>query len=318
MDTVPYAVPELNVERIVRVWGDSTSKRIEKVNKSLILSLDGRVIPVVTIHDIEGKATGTDSMSADEMLEQIKRFGVIKCLVLRAGGRCFALLIDDALETEQVLVKPLPLYLHGCMCYSNVTVLGSGQAVMIIDAEGIMRFMEVNAIEEEAIKTLYSGKELEQAEEEAKEEEQQVMLFNCSGSEYFAVNIEKISRIDSIKQSDIQIIGKGSFINIAGETIRILRPEDYSPVRKRAYNEENLYLLRIVGSEVPVGLLVRKVIDKVDDVFILDEAQVHNEFVSGTSAYNEKILIFLNTSAIANDIKTRKSSKSGSGKGGVL
>jgi len=316
MDTVPYAVPELNVERIVRVWGNSTSKRIEKVNRSLVLSLDGRVIPVVTIHDIEAKATNTDSMSADEMLEQINRFGVVKCLVLRAGGRCFALLIDDALETEQILVKPLPVYLHGCMRYSNVTVLGSGQAVMILDAEGIMRFMEVNAIEDEARKILAENNVSEQEDEEEQNDIRQVMLFNCSGSEYFAVDIEDISRIESLKQSDIQTIGRGSFINIAGETIRILRPEDYSPVRKRAYSNENLYLLCLKKSEIQVGLLVGKIIDKVDDVFILDEAQLHNDFVTGTSAYKEKILIFLDTAAIADDIKTRKRS-SGKGKGAI-
>ena len=318
MDTVPYAVPELNVERIVRVWNDSTTKRIEKVNKSLVLSLDGRVIPVVTIHEIEAKATGTEAMPADEMLLQIKKFGIVKCLVLRAGGRCFALLIDDALETEQVLVKPLPMYLQSCICFSNVTVLGSGQAVMILDAEGIMRFMEVNTIEDEAIKTLATDNDSSDTEDIAENETRQVMLFNCSGTEYFAVDIEEISRIESVNQSDIQIIGRGSFINVAGETIRILRPEDYSPVRKRAYTQEHLYLLCLKKSDTPVGLLVRKVLDKVDDAFVLDESQLHNDFVTGTSAYNEKVLIFLDTAAIANDISARKQSKSGRSKGGAL
>jgi len=318
MDSIPYAVPELNVERIVRVWSNSTKKRIDKVNKSLVLSLDGRVIPIVTIFDIEGKASGIDTMSADEMLAQIKHFGVVKCLVLRAGGRCFAMIIDDALEMEQVLVKPLPVYLHGCMCYSNVTVLGSGQAVMILDAEGIMRYMDVNAIEDEAYKLLMPDKEAEEEDIDEHGEIRQVMLFNCSGSEYFAVDIEDISRIESISLSDIQVIGKGSFINIAGETIRILRPEDYSPVRKRTYTNESLYLLSLKNSDTPAGLLVRKVIDKVDDAFVLDETQVHTDFVTGTSAYNEKVLIFLDTAAIANDITARKSNRSGSGKGGAL
>jgi len=313
MDTVPYAVPELNVERIVRVWNDGGSKRIEKVNKSLVLSLDGRIIPLLTIHDIEGKAKGAESMPADEMLEQIRKFGVVKCLVLKAGGRCFALLIDDALETEQVLVKPLPVYLNSCVCYSNVTVLGSGQAVMIIDAEGIMRYMGVSAIEEEAVRLLSEKSEEEDSEEELKDERQQIMLFNCSGPEYFAVDLGDISRIEDININDIQDIGKDNYINIAGETIRVIRPEDYSPVRKRTYTEEDLYLLNLKNSTASIGLLVRKVIDKVDDVFILDESQVRSDFVTGTSAYNEKILIFLNTRAIAEDVEKKKTGKRNTG-----
>ena len=318
MDGVPYAVPELNVERIVRIWSDNTSKRIEKVNKSLVLSLDKRIIPVVTIHDIEGKARGIETMSADEMLRQIKQFGVVKCLVLRAGDRCFALLIDDALETEQVLVKPLPVYLHTCMCYSNVTVLGSGQAVMILDAEGTMRFMGVNAIEDEAVELLSADSGFEEEDDEEHEILRQVMLFHCSGPEYFAIDIEDISRIEVIEPEDIQLIGKDSYVNIAGETIRVVRPEDYSPVRKRAFNDDQLYLLCLKNSESNIGLLVRKVIDKVDDAFILDETQVHNEFVTGTSAYNKKILIFLNTAAIADDVERKKRGRRAAGKGGVV
>ena len=337
MDSIPYAVPELNVERIVRIWNDSKNRRVEKVNNSIVLSLDGRIIPVVTIHDIEGKARGTDTMPADEMLKQIKRAGVIKCLVLKAGGRCFALIIDDALEMEQVLVKPLPMYLHSCMCYSNVTVLGSGQAVMILDADGIMRFMDVSAVEKEAVRFL-SPKvdhdaedydeayhdieyrdimEFDAADHEKATEFRQIMLFTCSGSEYYAVDIGDIARIEDIDPSKIQTIGRGSFINIAGETVRLIRPEDYSPVRKRTYNDEHLYMLSLKRSTAPLGFLVRKVIDKVDDIFTLDESQVHNNYVIGTSAYKEKVLIFLDTDAIAMDVESNKTSKKG-GKGGII
>ena len=317
MDSVPYAVPELNVERIVRVWNTNTSKHIEKVNNALVLSLDGQIIPVVTIHDIEGKASGVETMPPDEMLEQIKRFGVVKCLVLRASGKYFALLIDDALETEQVLVKPLPVYLNSCLCYSNVTVLGSGKAVMILDADGIMRFMGVGSTEEE-ITAIHTDTSDPNDESSLAELRRQIMLFNCSGSEYFAVDIEDISRIESVKREDIQEIGKEYYVNVADETIRIVRPEDYSPVRRRTYTEDVLYLLNLKNTESPVGLLIKKVIDKVEDYFALDCGQVTSQFVTGTSAYNEKVLIFLDTKAIVQDVEKKKKNKRIVRKGGPL
>ena len=317
IDEISYAVPELNVERIVRIWNDSAAKHIERINKTLVLSLDGRIIPVVTMKEIENKAKGIETTNVDEILEQSKRSGVIKCLVLRAGDRFFALLIDDALETEQVLVKPLPVYLQGCMCYSNVTVLGSGQAVTILDAEGIMHFMGVDSLEEEAMRMLSTGDEITGGE--SKETgRKQVMLFNCSGKEYFAVDIEDISRIEVIDPADIQEVGKGFFVNIAGETIRIVRPEDYSPVRKHTYKEDILYVLNLKKSKTPVGFLIRKLIDKVDDDFTLDSGQVYSNFIAGTSAYNEKVLIFLNTVAIAEDIEKKKISGKTSERGGVV
>ena len=299
IDSITYAVPELNIERIVRIGDETDSKRIERINKSLALSLNGRIIPLVTMSEIAAKARGGGPVPVDEILEKSRRGGVAKCLVLRADGKTFALLIDDALETEQVLVKPLPMYLQNCPCYSNVTVLGSGKAVTILDAEGVMRFMGIENIEKDADEVIIKPEE----------DEKQVIIFKCSGTEYFAVETAEISRIEVIDPNSIQEIGKGRFVNIADETVRVLRPEDYTPVRKRSYSDDKLYMLTFKKSAFPLGLLVSKVLDKVEAVFSLDKSQLYSDFIFGTSVYNEKILIFLNLDAIAEDVENDKVSK---------
>jgi len=312
INSITYAIPELNVERIIRIWDEKDSKRIERINKSLVLSLNGRIIPVVTIDEIAAKARGLGRGSADEALEKSRRGGVIKCLVLRADGKSFALLIDDALETEQVLVKPLPVYLQNCPCYSNVTVLGSGQAVTILDAEGVMRFMGVESAENEEAETLSLDFEEDEKPEEA---EKQFIIFNCSGPEYFAVETSDISRIEVADPKNIQEIGEGHFINIAGETVCVIRPEDYAPVQKRSYTDEKLYMITFKKSLFPAGLLVKKVLDKIEAVFTLDTGQLCGDFIYGTGVYNEKILIFLNLEAIADEAAKDKPSGRISGRG---
>ena len=315
INSITYAIPELNVERIIRIWDEKDSKRIERINKSLVLSLNGRIIPVVTMDEIAAKAKGLERVSVDEALKKSRRDGVIKCLVLRADGKSFALLIDDAIETEQVLVKPLPAYLQNCPCYSNVTVLGSGKAVTILDAEGVMRFMGVESIENEAAETLSPDFE---ADEKPDEAEKQIIIFNCSGPEYFAVETGDISRIEAVYPKDIQEIGEEHFINIAGETVRVIRPEDYTPVKKRSYTEDKLYMITFKKSAFPVGLLVKKVLDKIEAVFTLDSGRICSDFIHGTGAYNEKILIFLNLEAIADEVEKNKERIKISGKGGIV
>ena len=299
IDSITYAIPELNIERIVRIGDETNSKRIERINKSLALSLNGRIIPITTMSEIAAKAKGLGPVSFDEILEQSRRGGVIKCLVLRADGKTFSLLIDDALETEQVLVKPLPMYLQNCPCYSNVTVLGNGKAVTILDAEGVMRFMGIGNVEKEA----------DDDDKILEKDEKQVIIFKCSGTEYFAVETGDISRIEVVDPRNIQEIGRGRFINIADETVRVIRPEDFTPVKKRTYTDEKLYMLTFKKSAFPVGLLVRKVLDKVEAVFTLDNDQLYSDFIFGTSVYNEKILVFLNLDAIADDVENDKISK---------
>jgi len=121
-----------------------------------------------------------------------------------------------------------------------------------------------------------------------------------------------------VDPDDIQDIGKGRFINIADETVRVIRPEDFTPVKKRSYAEEKLYILTLKNSAFPIGFLVRKVLDKLEAVFTLDNTQLYSDFIFGTSVYNEKILIFLNLAAIAEGVETDKVSRRVVRKGGTV
>ncbi|MCL2009567.1 MAG: chemotaxis protein CheA [Synergistaceae bacterium] len=298
IDSVRYSVPEVNVERIVRIRHgmplNMTKARIERLNDSLVLSLGGRVIPIVTMREIDARAKGLELPPDGSPFEQILRRDVAKCLVLKARDKNFALLIDDAVKTEQTLVKPLPGYLRKCLCYSSVTVLGNGSAIAILDAEGILRLMGIEGVEKNA---------LTQKDEK---DEKQIIIFKCSGAEYFALEMDEISRIEAVGPERIQRIGDGRFVNIAGKTVRVVRPENFAPVHKRRYTGNKLYVLTLKKSAPPVGLLAGKVLDKVSGGFELDHDRLYSDFIFGTSVFNEKILIFLDPSAIAEEVEKDK------------
>jgi len=305
IDSISYAIPELNIERIVRISGNTGSKRLEKVNKSLVLIYDGKIVPVITMNEIEAKAKNIKNqpVSADTLIKRYNNSGVTKCIVLKTDGKNFALLIDNALETEQILVKPLPIYLQNCPCYLSVTVLGNGMAVTILDAAGIMRFMGIEDIEKETAQKLLPAAKTDKKHNKT---EKQIIIFKCSGTEYFAVETIDILRIESIKSKNIQEINNEYYINISGTTWRIVRPEDFAPVFRKDYTEEKLYVLTLKNSVSPIGLLVRNVIDKAEDEFDLDNKQIYSDFIFGTSVCNEKIIIFINPDAIIEHVENGK------------
>jgi len=309
IDTIEYAVSELCIERIVRIGKDSANKRIEKVRKSLVLVLDNSIIPLISIDEIAAKVKGLRPLSGSEILKKINKKDTAKCIILKTSGVRFALLIDDALVTEQVLVKPLPIYLRNCPCYSNVTVLGNGKAVTILDIEGIARFMDIEDTLKAAEKKLLPQLSTSDGLDVDADAKKQIVVIKCSGNEYFAVETKDISRIEVINRADIQEMGKWFFVNVAGESIRIVRPEDYTPVKKSSYTQEKLYLLTLKNSAAPLGFLVSRVLDTVDSVFYLDSDQLKNDFILGTSVYSEKILIFLNPTAITAEVEAEKERK---------
>jgi two-component system chemotaxis sensor kinase CheA len=244
---------------------------------------------------IDAKARGLRQPPVETQLAKIRSAEVLKCLVLKADGKSFALLIDNAIESEQTLVKPLPEYLKNCLCYSSVTVLGNGDAIAIIDAEGILRLMDI----EEAPRTA--------AVDEAGEDwadEKQIIVFKCSGTEHYALEIGEISRIETIDPGRIQEIGTDQFVNIAGETVRLVRPESFAPVRKRKYTGDKLYVLMLKNSAAPIGFLAGKVIDKVTGAFEIDDKQLNSDYIFGTCRHDDNVLIFIDPASIAE--KTEK------------
>ncbi len=275
IDGVQYAVPESNVARIVRVSTKSASQ-FAWVNGSPIINIDGWIVPLITLC---GDAP-------DGELPEYVNPDAAKCLILKSGSRYFALLIEDALETEETLIKPLPIYLKSCRIYSGVTVLGSGSAIMVLDARGLLRSSGL------------SGVEMPPEESAAPAENtEQVIVFACSGPEYYAVNANYVTRIVRFEAGRIQEIDDALYVSIADKAIRLIRTEDYAPVQKLPYLKKWLYLVLLDSGAQPAGLLADHVLDKVQAVLPLDN-NVEGEYILGTSIHGEKILIHLDSARI--------------------
>jgi two-component system chemotaxis sensor kinase CheA len=301
MGGVQYAIPESNVKRIVRVWrqpGNTTAKRIELVDNRLILCLDGGFIPIVTMEEIEAAVYGASPPAAAALLEQYSNNGVVKCLVMKAAKKSCALLIGNAMETVQTLAKPLPVFLKNCLCYANVTVLGNGNTIAVLDAKGITHLMKIEAVDQG---------ESEESAAEPETDTKQFLLFKCSGTEHYALEMKDVARIERIWTEQIEEIGRGLFANVAGQTVHVVRPEDFVPVCKKEYAAQKLCLLMIkTGRTAPIGLLAEKLLDDIEEAFTLDTDRIYSDFIFGTSVFREKVLIFLNPGAIAEEVEKNK------------
>jgi two-component system chemotaxis sensor kinase CheA len=280
-----YGVPEGNVEHIARVAASNPARRLDMVNGSLMLGFDGQLMPVVSLAAAEAKDKGGTPPGAAAIAKRLSA-GVLKCLVLKTGDKNFALLIEDAVAAVQALVSPLPLYLRGCRCYSGVTVLGSGDAIAILDAAGIKRLAGVEGsprVEPPEVKPVRAGG--------------QAIVFK--GSEgLFALNAQDVARIERISPAGIREIGERRFVDIAGRAVRVLCPEDYAPVERREYPGERLYLVTLGGEGPPAGFLAGKVLDRVACAYTAASGDIGGKYVLGAGAYGSRTVIYLDTAAI--------------------
>lgn len=270
-----FIIPQVDVQEIVRI-NDDDSKKIEFVQNAEVFRLRGKLIPIVHL----SKVLNIDKEESQE--------NGIRVLIIRQGKRLFGLAVEDVLGSEETLVKPVPPYLKDCMAYSGVTILGDGKTAMIIDSEGIVKISDLKFLDNN---DAFSDDEANQSN---LNETQNLLLFKCSGNELYALDIAMVSRIEKIKISEIETIGNKMYVNHRGNSLRIIKPEDYLDVTGGALSGEYAYIIIPKLVKHPMGILTSAIHDNIKVSLKLDNQEIKMNGLIGSSIYQNKIMLIIN------------------------
>lgn len=273
-----FALPQVNLKEIVKIKQGSSANQIEYIHDSEVLRLRGKLLPIVHLTDVLGIERTAYSKEK-----------VIRVLVLKMGTRLFGIGVDSIVGSEETLVKPLPIYLKECICYSGVTIMGDGKTSLILDLEGIIRlsdlkFREDNELNEEEDITL----------SEDTTEFQNLLLFKCSGNETFAMDLSMVARVEEIQASDIEKIGDKEYIRFRNDSLQIVRPENYIQVNKGETSNEKLYVIIPKLVSHPIGIVIRKIYDNIHAKLNLNTEDIKLDGLVGSAIYGNKIILVIN------------------------
>ncbi|SFH51676.1 two-component system, chemotaxis family, sensor kinase CheA [Tindallia magadiensis] len=279
-----FALPQVNLQEMVRLKEGDESKKIEYVHNAQVLRLRGKLLPIVDL----GEVLGLRSFKEKEVNKEFD--GITRILVLKVGSKRFGLVVDSIYDEEEILVKPLPKYFKNCQCYSGVTIMGDGKTAMILDPEGIvnkasLRFMDeqVKASEAEVDDQLNELKEL-----------QNMLIFKCSGDETFGIDLSLVSRVEEITKNDIDKVGNKEYIQYRGDALRVVRPENYLPVSKKDHSPEKLYVIIPKLVKNPIGIIIEKIHDTMMTSIHLNQEDIKGRGLLGSTILNNKIVLLVN------------------------
>jgi two-component system chemotaxis sensor kinase CheA len=313
-----FALPQVNLQEIVRIKPDQVTRKIEYINNSEVLRLRGGLLPIVHLADVLNlKRTYYDPESKEKKEEKRKTIfgyiqsnpesedpdnetkdyfrlraltGILRILVIKIGSRKLGIAVDAIHGSEEILVKPLSSFIKDCKCYSGVTIMGDGKTAMILDPEGIivkanLRFNEVN-IEK------YDSR-LDEEIENIKEH-QNLLLFKCSGPETLAIDLSMVSRVEEIEADQIQIIGDKEYINFRQDSLRVIRPEDFLSLNKQEIKASKYYIVIPKLVSHPMGILIEKIHDTIQKKIILNHKEISSKGIVGSTIINDKIVLLIN------------------------
>lgn len=318
-----FALPQINVQEIVRIKANDPGRKIELINQAEVLRLRGKLLPIVRLSDVLGlertyldPVTGERKVDkrekifhlnrASEMVEVgeelvggperrgYKLTNIVRIIVIKIGARRLGLSVDTIYGSEEILVKTLPSHIKGCNNYSGVTILGDGKVAMILDPSGIIENSNLRYIDEQ----FEAKNKLMISEAEKMREQQSLLLFKCSGPETLAIDMAMVSRVEEIDGDAINIIGEKEYIKFRGEPLRIIRPEDYLSIKKQETISTGTRKYFVIIPKLvkhPMGILIEKVQDTMQASINLNgNDSIRSKGLVGSTILNDKIVLLLN------------------------
>jgi two-component system, chemotaxis family, sensor kinase CheA len=243
-----FAIPQISVLELVRA-GQNSDNRIERVNDTRVMRLRDKLLPLVDIADVLelGERPATDTAPTGKEPEYV--------VVMQAGGQRFGLVVDEVLDTEEIVVKPLSTLLKEIATFSGSTILGDGSVILIVDPNGVAR--HVGEL----------GQQSENADEDASAGASSgrsaisMLLFEAGGPEPKAVPLSLVTRLEDTQLGQIERANGRIVMQYRGQLVPVIHPAgDYA-----FKTEGTQQILVFTQGQKTMGIAVDRIVDIVHD-----------------------------------------------------
>ena len=260
-----FAIPQISLTELVRL---ESGKAIETVHGAPVYRLRGQLLPLVYLSQTLNarKSRKDETKTEDQTLENEKEtaLGNVNIVVLQAEGQPFGLVMDDILDTEEIVVKPLGKQLKGISAYSGATIMGDGRIALILDVLGLAQRAKVIA---EARDSARDEQHSETSKAESRNDH--ALLLAENGLEgRVAIPLSLVARLEEFPRTVIERAGTQEVMQYRGQIIPLVRLSAIIPATSDAEMLANANSIQVVvytEGKRTVGLIVDRIVDIVEE-----------------------------------------------------
>lgn len=285
-----FAIPQVNVAEIVRVRSNEKAERIGSIKNAAVLRLRGTLLPLIRLSNV--LASNTSIVNSCHVLEELE---AIQIIVVESGKSRFGVIVDSVEDSEEIVVKALGPHLKDCHCFAGATILGDGSVALILDVSGLASLEELRSTSEKDDVDMESTSSMYHTFET-----QNVLLFNNTPGELFAIPMAVISRIERIRNDQIDSVGGQKILQYRGTSLpllelsQVIRTES-SPEKDRLFVVVFDIGNREVGLIAPDLVDIRDVSTEVDTITFKEPGVAGALVVDGQTARLLDIFEFAET-----------------------
>jgi two-component system chemotaxis sensor kinase CheA len=257
----------------------------------------------VNLSDPRGGEKGGSTPAADEAALQQAEFiekrqggdrrvnpmSAYNILVLASGDFHYGLIVDQLLDSEEIVVKPLGSHLRNCKCYAGATIQGDGRVALILDVVGISAQMKLNMVADKV-----KAQMLQTKDEKAGLEDSQSLLIVMNGpGEQMAIPLGLVSRIERIKNADITVTAGRRNIQYRGGSLALFGVEEVASVGMRDQSAEACYVVVFPMAGREVGITVSEIVDILDAKLKIDDVTHKQPGILGSMIIFDRITLLV-------------------------
>jgi two-component system chemotaxis sensor kinase CheA len=317
-----FAIPQINVEELLRIRPEEVKHRIEVVGDAEVLLLRDRIIPLVRYSDLLGMVTTyvnpetrtaeidrrtsiADRRSPRQSLDAVAEMhagkgspgrgfrghadrrvapaNALEIVVVTTGTMQYGLVVGAFHNTEEIVVKPLGRHLKMLREYAGATILGDGTVVLIIDIGGLANKADLATVSGSA----RAVKQAEAAALEKFEDVHSLLLFHNAEDEVCAMPLDTVMRVERAAPSQIETAGNRRTIQYRGVSLPLVTLADAAQVKPLGDTKDLAVIVSSVhGREV--GLLGAMPVDVIEIKAQIDQVTHRQKGISGSAIIREK------------------------------
>ena len=289
-----YAVPQNSLLEVVRVEGDKAGKALESIHGSQVYRLRGTLLPLVDMRQ---------ALSEHGLARPALVGDAVNIVVLQAEHRQFGLMVDEIVDTQEIVVKPLDPGLKHISIFAGSTIMGDGRVALIVDVMGVAQRARVIAEDEQA------AARAEAAAAAAAKENHRLLLLEAADGGRMGIELAQVERLEELKTSAIESAGDGEFIQYRGRIMPLVRLGDALPERRSGDrvvrppdHQDTMQVVVFRRGGQDVGVVVDRILDVVDDPLDVRRPP-SRECVLYCAVIGERITELLDVNAIVSHVE---------------
>lgn len=268
-----FAVPQASLTEVVNL---GESLRVEWIHDVPVCRLRGQLVPLVWLDHLLSGEKVLQETGGDLVSKHGHQIAVLQVDQLR-----FGLVLDEVMNSQEIVVKPLGGAVKAIGAYSAATILGDGLVALILDVSGIARLAGLSQDLQSRIQEFDSdakrsnavpgGSELSSQPDHVLDTitEDSYLICEVAEGREVAIGMDRVERLEEVSIRGLQRFDEHVVTNYRGSVLRVRDLSDWVTVKRKGDSsvpetpgKTPLIICKHLGSKF--GVLVKQILDVVN------------------------------------------------------